>query len=221
MWYSQITDNLNALSLYEQKYNAEQFEMEMTAKGWTLKAICGALGNISIEGQLNPGQCENGWGVPSSPTDVYYPGGLGLIGWTEYLRDTQPGVYPNAMILYAMNEGGDWWDPLLQCKLINEADNNSVQQYWSWLPDGPWTSVTSMAQYKQWTGSVADAAACFCWNCEKPGDIEATIPDRQAWAEYWYEYFTHTPVPPPLSNLMKKVLMMIPASSKKHIWWRW
>lgn len=222
MWYYNINDLGDPFTERQKQYNAEQFEMEMTAKGWSLQAICGALGNISIESFVNPGQCEIGWGVPTDPPDVYYTGGLGLIGWTAYLRDDNPGAYPNALLLYAQQLGANWWDGLLQCNLIDAADDNPVHDYFSWIPDGPWTSVTSMAQYKTWSGSVRDAAACFCWNLEKPGDIYSTIPDRQDWADYWYNYFTHTPTPVPMSDLVKKIILFFMLlNRRKGKWWRW
>lgn len=215
MWYYQITDNLNVLSLAEQQYNAEQFEMEMTAKGWTLIAICGALGNITHEGQLNPGQCENGYGVPSSPTDVWYLGGLGLIGWTGGY-----GQWPNAMIQYAIDHNGDWWDGRLQCDFIDQADDSSVTHgYWGWIPRGPWTSVTTMREYSRWTGSLNDAADCFCYNCEYPADIESVLPARRISAQYWYDYFTSQPIPQPMSEIVKRVILMT-ANRKKSTWWR-
>lgn len=194
-WNYVITDSYNALTTAQINENAEIIYNELTAQQWSIQAICGALGNMTHEGQMNPGQCENGWGVPSSPSDIYYLGGLGLIGWTAYLRDDEPGVYPNAMMLYAQQLGRDWWDGNLQVQLLANADDNPVSQYFSWLPDGPWSDV-SFSEYKRWNGTSADAAACFCWNVEKPGNIEATIPLRRASAEAWYEYFTGGPEPP-------------------------
>lgn len=192
-WIYNITDSLSSLTTAQKENNANEFRNKMASYGWSLKAICGALGNIQYEGLINPGQCENGYGVPQSPTDVWYLGGLGLIGWTGGY-----GQWPNAIITYAIDTGGDWWDGDLQCEFLTKGDDYDANHgYWMWIPRGPWTAVDSIAEYSQWAGSVADAAACFCYNAEYPADIENVIPDRQTAAEYWYDYFNGGPEPPP------------------------
>lgn len=214
-WNYQITDSYGALTQAQQTENAEQFATEMLAKGWTLEAICGALGNMQYEGLLNPGQCENGWGVPASPTDFYYAGGLGLIQWSNGY-----GGWPNCLLVYANETGRDWWNGNTQCNLIDLADDNSVTHgYWGWIPRGPWTNVTTMRQFSRWTGTVADAASCWCWCCEYPANIESVIPVRQVAATDWYTYFEgHPPAPGRLSTTL---LAILARKRGNPIWWRW
>lgn len=214
-WNYVITDTLGALTQAQMNENAEQFYTEMTAKLWTVEAICGALGNIEHEGILNPGQCELGMGTPASPTDYYFAGGIGLIGWTGGY-----GQWPNCLLVYAHEHNGDWWNGSVQCNLIDQADDSSITHgYWGWIPRGPWTGISTMRQYSRWTGSVLDAAACWCWNCEYPADIEQTIPVRQASAARWYEYFEGHPQPGAISPLIVAALATL--KRRKKTWWRW
>ena len=61
MWHYVITENYDVLSENERQENAREFYSYFSST-MTLEAICGILGNIDRESQLNPGQQEGGYG---------------------------------------------------------------------------------------------------------------------------------------------------------------
>lgn len=190
-WVVRISDKASELTLSEpeRNNNAYCFFSEMSNKGWTLEAICGALGNIRLESTINPGACEINRGQPRVGS-LYFGGGLGLIQWTDYPAYVQQ--YVNPLLWYANRVNGSWWSGNLQCDLIDLADDPVITDCgegqgarWGWLNNSH--AYLPYSEYKAYTGSVADAAEIFMWSMERPGD-SSTLSQRQFYASYWYDY---------------------------------
>lgn len=77
-WHAVWTDSLNALTQSQKEQNVRIIYSFFHALGWTNNAIAAMLGNMELEGQLNPAQWEYGYGV--------YGGGFGLSQWTPYTK---------------------------------------------------------------------------------------------------------------------------------------
>ncbi len=179
------------LTQAEMENNAELIYNALSSYGWTLNAIAGALGNAQAESSLNPGACQQGYGVPSG-SGTYYAGGLGLWQWTST---------PNAILWYGVQVGSNWYDGARQCDFINLADNawatqlDTGLQQWGWLQTG--TYPISFQNYKQYAGTPEDAASIWLYNLERPADPGATESQRRSYARNWYDYLSgSTPQPP-------------------------
>ena len=77
-WQAVWTDSLNALTQSQKEENVRIIYSFFHSRGWTDNAIAAMLGNQELEGQLNPAQWENGYGV--------YGRGFGLSQWTPYTK---------------------------------------------------------------------------------------------------------------------------------------
>jgi hypothetical protein len=129
-------------------------------KGWTKNAICGMLGNMQRESQLNPNINEYSGG-----------GGYGLVQWT-------PGsVFKN----WATAKGLNYRLTRTQCLKIQDEFENGGQYYKT--NNCPLT----FKQYSQSTESPEYLAACFMYNYERPG-VKA-LDERKKYARQWFNYF--------------------------------
>lgn len=101
------------LTLAQMKDNAEYILDYLTARGWTKNAICGMLGNMQTESNINPGIWQN---LDAGNTRL----GYGLVQWTpatKYLNWCDDlGLTYGAMdsnlqrILYEVEENIQWGD---------------------------------------------------------------------------------------------------------------
>ena len=174
--FSYLTDD-------EMKYNALLIASVLRTAGWTNYAIAGALGNISYEGIMNPGQCEVGEGVPSGNNDRGYSGGLGLIQWTK-----PSGGDINPLLRYASSKNKEWYDGDLQAEYITHADDFSYTYgYWGWLPSSQYPNV-SFSDFTQTSTSATDASNYWLYNLERPSNPSASQMVRAQKAEEWYQY---------------------------------
>lgn len=179
------------LTAAEQANNAELIYNALSAKGWSLAAIAGALGNGQSESTLNPGACQSGYGVPSG-SGIYYSGGLGIWQWTST---------PNAALWYGVQRSANWYDGSIQCDLIDLAADPWATQMGTGLMQWGWLATSahpeSFSQYRSYAGSPEDAAEIFLYNFERPLDPSATVAARRAQARSWYDYLSgSTPDPP-------------------------
>ena len=165
-WNYVITDSLGALTQQQKEENAVAFYTHF-ATSMTLEAICGLLGNIDVESQLNPGQQENGYGGSTSR-------GYGLIQWT-----------PATLLLnWATLNNYNWYDGEAQSEYIDE-ENYYTGSDVVWIPTTAYPYTWN--QYKALT-DVEIATKAYLYERERAG-ASAESSRIQA-ALSWYNYLS-------------------------------
>ena len=200
---TRVSDRASVYTLTqsEMENNATLIYNALSAKGWSLAAIAGALGNMQSESTINSGACEGGRGVPSGSGDKY-AGGLGFIQWTDYPPYT--GTYPNPVLWYGIYVGSNWYDGAVQCDLLNEADNPTITSCgagqgarWGWQTSASYPSI-SFSSYKAFTGTPEEAAEYFYFDMEWHYPVEdGTLATRKQRARAWYDFLGGTTPQPP------------------------
>lgn len=205
-WNIVIADNGAWLPDEQQKQNALEIYGALYSRGWSFLAVCGALGNMTHEsGGLNPGACERGHGIPVEGS-VKYGGGLGLIQWTDY---PQPytATYNHPLLWNANRMGQPWYSGNFQCELLNLATDDTATHpvpgmgsTWGWLTSSSYPSL-GFNEYKGVTGRTPEEVAEIFFYCmESHGFNDGTVPARQRYARFWYDYLLggepEPPVPP-------------------------
>ena len=159
-----ITGN-RYLTADEQKVNARYICDYLSARGWTLNAIAGLLGNMQTESTINPG-------IWQSLNEGNTSGGYGLVQWTpatKYLNwCVQKGIEASHM------------DSALE-RLEYELENGLQYYKTSAYP-------ISFRQFKTSTKSPEYLGQAFMRNYERPANQSTTARGQQALA--WYEYLT-------------------------------
>lgn len=179
-WNYVITETYNALTTAQMQANAVEF-YNYFKNSMTLEAICGILGNINQESELNPGQMEGGHGG-----SLNY--GYGLIQWT-------PG---SLLTSWASTKGYNWYDGSAQCEYLNEENyytetrpgypNQKV-----WITNG--TYQYSWDDFKNLT-DVATATRAYFYERERGGDTPLQVESlRVAPALDWYNYLSSVITP--------------------------
>lgn len=192
-WVTRVSDvasvaNLNSM---ERANNALCVYSALHGLGWSDVAIAGALGNMETESTINPGACEYGHGVPSATT-LRYPGGLGLIQWTDFPAYTGQNVNP--VLWYASKQGKTWSNGTFQCQMLNKADDPSVTSCgmsegarWGWQTSSSYPSIAFSA-YKTINSSAGTAAEYWYYDMEMHSTYAASLPQRKRQAEAWLNY---------------------------------
>lgn len=151
------------LTLDEMKVNARYIYNFLSARGWSLNAIAGMLGNMQTESTLNPAIWQNlNEGNTSS--------GYGLVQWT-----------PATNFLNWCDSNG--YDPAHMDSALKRIEYelaNGLQYY----PTDAYP--LTFAEFKTSTADPAYLANAFLLNYERPAD--QTQPARGEQAEYWYNY---------------------------------
>lgn len=191
-WLWEVTDAAPTLPTGYKENNARLVYGVLLSYGWALESICGVLGNMENEGNLQPGQCEYGHGLPlydpvtGIPTNPYYlPNGveyygLGLCGWTAWSSSPR-----NIILQTAIDEQVPWYNGTMQCRILNQADQMG---YWS--PDLSHGYPGTFTEFKtnSYGRSVEDLASTFLWAYEHPNPQYAHEAARRTQARYWYNY---------------------------------
>lgn len=168
--YEWITGN-RYLSMEEMQNNAVVQYVDMSAKGWTLNAIAGLLGNEQTESTINPGIWQN-------LDEGNYSLGYGLVQNTPATNIT------------------DWLDANGY-----ERDDGYAQDIFidAGLPPGQWIPTStwpqSLEEYKISDLSPEDCASIWLHNYERAGvEVEN---ERRTQARYWHDYLQSVgPLPP-------------------------
>lgn len=160
------------LNLSQMQVNATYLYGLLDAKGWTLQAISGLLGNTQTESTHNPGIWQN-LAAGKGP-------GYGLTQWTPYTKyinwcESQ-GLTPSQM-------------ESAVARLTYEVENPSEQ----WVVHSSYP--LTFPQFIKSTESPRYLAMTFLNNYEMPGDLNQPIRGTQA--EYWYEYLSGEDPPDP------------------------
>lgn len=181
-YYGSLWGASAALSTKEMETNARYIFSYLSAKGWTVNAISGLLGNLENESAINPGRWE-GNNVGTGP-------GYGLVQWTPYTKYTD----------WCAGQG--FSDPSEMdanlARIIYELENN-LQFYAT--DDYPMT----FKDFTKSTETPYKLACAFAWNYERSWTVlygteaekEALRQLRGGDADKWYQFLTgETPTPP-------------------------
>lgn len=162
---SDVVSGNRYLSQSEMTINATYIKNWLLAKGWTLNAICGMLGNMQVESTINPALWQS---MDEGNTSL----GYGLVQWTPATK----------LISYADSIGASYSDIDTQLQRIIYEKNNGIQYYKT--SDYPLT-------FTEFTKSVKSPeylASAFLKNYERAGVGKEDV--RRSNARYWYDYFT-------------------------------
>lgn len=162
------------LSTGEMQNNARIIFSYLLARGWTVNAIAGMLGNMQKESTINPGIWQNLTPNPNL--------GWGLVQWTPSTNFTS----------WAASHGYANDDGNAQLQWIDEE----TVPFGQWIPTAQYPETFTEFKVSEQTPEYL--ADCFLKNFERPGSIDQ--PDRQKFARYWYDWWDGVPVPPPNPN---------------------
>lgn len=168
-------------------HNAFYIRDSLTAKGFSLNAICGICGNMQNESAMNPGVYE-AWHKRPFP---YVNWGLGLVQWT-----------PNVKYNDWCKANGDLhiYDIESQCKRIDwEADHNAqygrdedpLPRSWGY------TDVPTFREFKTSNLDPYTLGVNFFWYYEKPNNDLKNAKARGENANKYYQLFGGQPGPDP------------------------
>ena len=143
--------------------NALEVYNFFSARGWTLNAIAGMLGNMERESNINPGLWQ-------SLDYGNYSGGYGLVQWTPATNYTD----------WATANGYSITDPEGQMIWIDTMTVSSGQ----WIATSEYN--LSFSAFKTNTQSPEWLASAFLKNFERAG-VEAED-ERRSDARKWYNY---------------------------------
>lgn len=135
-----------ALSQEQMNANALEVYKYLSARGWSLNAIAGLLGNMQSESYVNPG-------VWQSLQANNYSGGFGLVQWTPATNYTD----------WARQNGYDIADPNGQLYWIDTLSESTGQ----WIPTSAYNM--SWSAFKKSGSSPEDLASAFLKNFERAG----------------------------------------------------
>ena len=153
----------NYLTESQMQGNALEVYNFFSARGWTLNAIAGMLGNMERESNINPGLWQ-------SLNYGNYSGGYGLVQWTPATNYTD----------WASSHGYSITDPQGQMIWIDTVTVSSGQ----WIATSEYN--LSFDSFKKSTQSPEWLASAFMKNFERAG-VEAEG-ERRSDARKWYDY---------------------------------
>lgn len=167
--------------------NAYEIYGLLSARGWTINAVAGLLGNMGAESGYNPWRWQNDE-VLKSTQSPWTNHGYGL---TQF---TPGGKYINAASSYSgygpnfADRQGKYTDGIAQILFLDEhADYYKTAAF-----------PFDYAAYKSSTENPGYLARAWLYNYERPLDPTATEAQREAYGIYWWEILSGaTPPTPP------------------------
>lgn len=231
-WWASTDTNLGPYTITalqpitdKQLYNAYKLKanFESWGVGWTLTAICGAIGNFLHECTLSPARVQQthvgtpDWpysiatlaDVPNSRMIDFYDHNtlqannyaLGLAQWDGYTSTAPAG---QKLVSYAIRNNMDWYNGNLQCMRLRTEYDNDLQFAHHEVFGVTWDWYSYVVNTRSPEQSADIWRDCY----ERPG---GGFPEAEGNARYLFDYFTlypHMPLPPWLypSFNKKKVL---------------
>lgn len=176
------------LTTAEMQTNALFIRDYLVAKGWSVNAVAGLLGNWQAESRINPNVYE-GYNVHSSDLGSY---GYGLSQWTPWLGTSTYDTAEEQRNYHGSNNPtfGRW------C-LDNGRDKSLMETQLDYVDTGlgGYRIVTgypeTYAQFKVSTKSADYLAQLYYVNYER--SAAGQWGDRPDYALEWYEYLTGNP----------------------------
>ena len=189
--YANPTDKFG-LTETEKNSNAEYIYLYLRNQGWSKEAICGLLGNIQRECQLNPGA----WEISNNPANGY-----GIVQWTPY----PPGT-PNPFLNWAgktvdeintltENDAKELMNMQLEYLLLSCTSSSTQNVVFGWYPSmgvNTYNSPYKMSfdEFINSNNNAGELAAVFNGHYERSSDAyngDNTL--RVQYANEWYKYF--------------------------------
>lgn len=181
-YYGSYYNESVSLGQAQKEVNAYYIYKYLSAKGWTLQAISGILGNIEHESAINPGRWQS---------DTVGTGGYSLTQWTPASK----------YIDWCTSQG--YADPSEMdnalARIIWELENNVQYAPTSGYPE-------TFREFSKSTKSPYYLACAFAWNYERSAVVlygteeekEALRQRRGGSAEEWYTFLSgeEPPTPP-------------------------
>ena len=159
------------LSEEEALNNCKVFWEYFKAKGWSLNAVCGILGNAWYESTVNPNrwQGDDPW---HQPPDQW---GFGLVQWTPYTK----------IIEWLEQKVG-----LDDVSKFGQAECDRIQ--WEMENNQQWIATSSYPEsFREYSTTTKDPYTCaieFLANYERP--LDPNQPERGTKAQELYEYLS-------------------------------
>lgn len=203
-WVYRIGGSGTLLTPSEVDNNIRCIYGALSSYGWSLKAICGAIGCFYEESGMNPGIYETSHGGNLNYLP-YFPGGMGLAQWTDY--PAYEAQYPNPLPWSADREGQNWYDGNFQCWLLTQAANNAYTSMgygegprWGWQTSNKYPSIAFNTYIRATQFSIREMVEFWFFDLEWHS---SGIPDwvnfnaRVRWGEYAYQLLSgETPEQP-------------------------
>lgn len=197
-----------------QKQNANCIKSYFESEGWTLQSICGMLGNMQYDSGLNPAFVEytNRYTLPDDAEDLtqlpnylmqYFfdesdPAGygLGLCQWSTTTRRNR--LTQAYCVAYGVTNHYNWYDGWGQCKRINTEKESDAQGSSRFFQVVEVAGVTyNFTIYTESTASPQNLAEAWAAGYDRDS---SDLDYRKANAQYWYNYFTGTDAPDPITE---------------------
>lgn len=164
-YYTSSEDSSQSLTSDEQKINAKYIYNYCKAKGWTINAISGMLGNMQAESSLNPGRWQ-------SDSVGNLTGGYGLVQWT-----------PATKYLEWAGSNPNYIDKNLD-RIIYELENKL-----QWI--STFQYPMSFEAFTKSNNNPEILASVWLKNYERAG-VEVEL-IRRSYAKAWYEFLNESP----------------------------
>lgn len=154
------------------------------AKGWTLQAIAGLLGNIEQESTMNPALLEQGVPYPNEGK------GTGLVQWTPS-GDRYTDINPLHLVFDALGlPWGDYSNGTYQCEALYAEFEQSTGLVDRGIEPQWYQTSAYPISWKDWsesTDSPAELASAFMRNYERPYLPTANEEKRRQDALEWFD----------------------------------
>lgn len=178
-YWGNTYDTSNPLTMEQMKVNARYIYGFLLAKGWSVNAIAGMLGNMQSESTINPGRWQNE-NVGNGPA-------YSIVQWDPFTKYTnwcaEKGyVDPSEMDVALM-------------RILYELENNL-----QWIATSKYNY--SFQEFSTSDKTPYELGMAFLLNYERPADQNQT--NRGTQAEFWYEYLTGETPPTPIISIKKK-----------------
>ena len=198
----------------EQITNANNIKSFFMLEGWSLQAICGMLGNMQAESTINPAMIQQTHRsrLPDSGTDLdslpnavmknffaeYYLEtgggyGIGLVQWDGYTQTTTG--QQQKLVAYAIRNQYNWYDGYTQCYRLR-GEWQLDDQYGFFNPVTVNGHHYTFASYVTSTNSPEELAEAWQRGYERNA---GGLGYRGTNARYWYNLFTGSDAPDPVT----------------------
>lgn len=174
-WAAVWTNSLNALTEAQKENNVNIIYTFFKNLGWNDMPIAAMLGNMELEGQMNPAQWQNGFAIEASNA------GFGLSQWTPWTK--------------LANYLGDNWRTDYDGQLRRiEWEAEPANQGQQWVPLSSYENYTFQQFAHDTTHTLEWLVACYEYSYERGTPM---IETRVQYAERWLEYIQGGPPTPP------------------------
>lgn len=206
-----------------QKQNANVIKSFFTGEGWTLNSVCAMLGNMQFESSLNPAfiQSANRYRLPNNANQLadlynYVMQDFNQIFFNDPANDYGLGLLQRSstsganylqqhyLIAYAIrtpfatnnSTRYNWFDGWYQCKRIN-SERAKDSQTRVFQPVEINNFRYTFDNFAITTNDPGDMANAFMQGYLQ---VNNHLADREANAEYWYNFFTSSEAPEPITE---------------------